>query len=64
MKTGRRFGNNHKGAGKSLYSWDPSAELQNILPTLHPHTALRFHALGQEQGHSKRNRKVKKIGLA
>lgn len=60
MKTGRRFGNNHRRAGKPLCSWDTSAELQNILPTLHPHAALRLHTQGQEKGHSERNYKVKK----
>lgn len=64
MKTGRRFGNNHRRAGKPLCSWDPSAQLQNILSTLYPHPGLRLHAQGQEQGYSERNGKVKKGRLS
>lgn len=56
----KAFCNNHRRAGKPLCSWDPSAELQNILPTLHLHPAFRLYAQGQEQGHSKRKGKDEK----
>lgn len=64
LKTGRRFGNNHRRVAKPLYSWDSSAELQNILSTLYPHPDLRLHAQDQEQGYSERNGKVQKDRLS
>lgn len=64
LKTGRRFGNNHRRAGKPLCSRDPSAELQNILFSLHPHLALRLQTQGQELGHLWRNSKVEKTDSA
>lgn len=50
LKTGRRFGNNHGRASKPLCSWDPSAELQNILPTLHPPCSSQIACPGSTTG--------------